>query len=93
MPDAGCRILVSGLRCYFNVPWVYLLVEFLHYNKKEKHSLKRPVIETVLFLVIYILVYIFTGYKTDVIVDAVFVGLLFIGFVVIKRIRNKSVEE
>ena len=76
-----------------NVPWAYLLVEFLHYNKKEKHSLKRPVIETIVFLVIYVLVYIFTEYKTDVIVDAVFVGLLFIGFVVIKRIRNKSVEE
>ena len=71
-----------------NIPWAYLLVEFLHYNKKEKHSLKRPVIETVLFLAIYVLVYIFTEYKTDVIVDAVFVGVLFVGFVVVKHIKK-----
>ena len=76
-----------------NVPWVYLLVEFLHYNKKENQSLKRPAIEAIAFLLIYVLVYIFTDYKTDVIFDAVFVGLLFVGFVVIKRIRKKSVEE
>ena len=71
-----------------NVPWAYLLVEFLHYNKKEKLLLKRPVIETIVFLVIYVLVYIFTEYKTDVIVDGVLVGLLFVGFVVIKNIRK-----
>ncbi len=76
-----------------NVPWAYLLVEFLHYNKKEKYSLKRPVIETIVFLAIYVFVYIFTDYKTDVIVDAIFVGLLFVGFVVVKRIRKKSVGE
>ena len=73
-----------------NVPWVYLLVEFLHYNKKEKQSLKRPIIETVLSLAIYVFVYIFTDYKTDVIVDVVFVGLLFIGFVVIKMVRKQK---
>ena len=72
-----------------NFPWVYLLVEFLHYNKKEKYSLKRPVIETIVFLAIYVFVYIFTDYKTDVIFDAVFVGVLFIGFVVVKKIKNK----
>ncbi len=71
-----------------NVPWVYLLVEFLRNNKKENQSLKRPIIETVLTLAIYILVYIFTDYRTDVIFDTVFVGLLFIGFVVVKRIRK-----
>lgn len=71
-----------------NVPWVYLLVEFLHYNKKEKHSLKRPVIETVLFLAIYVLVCIFTEYKTDVIVDAVLVVVLLVGFVVVKHIKK-----
>ena len=60
----------------------------LHYNKKEKLLLKRPVIETIVFLVIYVLVYIFTEYKTDVIVDGVLVGLLFVGFVVIKNIRK-----
>ena len=76
-----------------NFPWVYLLVEFLHYNKKEKQSLKRPIIETVLSLAIYVFVYIFTDYKTDVIFDTVFVGLLLIGFVVVKRIRKKPVEE
>ena len=71
-----------------NIPWAYLLVEFLHYNKKEMHSLKRPVIETVLFLAIYVLVYIFTGYKTDVIVDAVLVVVLLVGFVVVKHIKK-----
>ncbi len=71
-----------------NVPWVYLLVEFLHYNKKENQSLKRPVIEAIVFLAIYVLVYIFTDYKTDVVFDSVFVGLLFVGFVVVKKIRK-----
>ena len=71
-----------------NVPWVYLLVEFLHYNKKENQSLKRPLIETIVFLAIYVSVYIFTDYKTDVVFDAVFVGLLFVGFVVVKKIRK-----
>ncbi len=71
-----------------NFPWVYLLVEFLRSNQKEKHSLKRPIIETVVFLAIYLLVYIFTDYKTDVIVDGVFVGLLFVGFVVVKRFKT-----
>ena len=70
-----------------NVPWVYLLVEFLRSNQKEKHSLKRPVIETIVCLLIYVFVYIFTDYKNDVIVDAVFVGLLLIGFVVVKRLK------
>ena len=70
-----------------NVPWVYLLVEFLRNNKKENQSLKRPVIETIVFLLIYVFVYIFTDYKKDVIVDAVFVGLLFVGFVVVKRLK------
>ena len=73
-----------------NVPWAYLLVEFLHYNKKENQSLKRPVIETIVFLLIYVLVYIFTDYKTDVIVDAVFAGLLFIGFVVMKKLKKSK---
>ena len=71
-----------------NLPWVYLLVEFLHYNKKENQSLKRPVIETIVFLAIYVSVYIFTDYKTYVVFDAVFVGLLFVGFVVVKKIRK-----
>ncbi len=71
-----------------NVPWAYLLVEFLHYNKKEKLSLKRPAIETIIFLAIYVLVYIFTDYKTDFIFDAVLVCLLFVGFVVIKRLKK-----
>ena len=70
------------------LPWVYLLVEFLRYNKKEKHSLKRPVIEAILSLVIYILIYIFTDYKNDVIVDAVFVVVLLVGFVVVKRVKK-----
>lgn len=73
-----------------NVPWVYLLVEFLRNNKKENQSLKRPVIETIIFLAIYVLVYIFTEYKTDVIFDAVFVAVLFVGFVVVKRLRKGS---
>ena len=73
-----------------NFPWVYLLVEFLHYNKKEKYSLKRPVIETIVFLAIYVFVYIFTDYKTDVIVDAVFVGLLFVGLVVMKKLKKSK---
>ncbi len=76
-----------------NFPWVYLLVEFLHYNKKENQSLKRPVIETIFSLVIYALVYAFTDYKKDIIFDVVFVVVLFVGFVVVKRIRKKSVEE
>lgn len=71
-----------------NVPWVYLLVEFLHYYKKEKLALKRPIIETVVFLAIYGFVYIFTDYKTDIIVDAVFVGLLFVGFIVVEKLRK-----
>ena len=71
-----------------NFPWAYLLVEFLHYNKKDNQSLKRPAIEAIAFLVIYVLVYIFTEYKNDVIVDGVLVGLLFVGFVVIKNIRK-----
>lgn len=71
-----------------NFPWVYLLVEFFHYNKKENQSLKRPVIETIVFLAIYVSVYIFTDYKTDVVFDTVFVGLLFVGFVVVKKIRK-----
>ena len=73
-----------------NVPWAYLLVGFLHFNKKEKRSLKRPVIEVLIFLAIYVFVYIFTDYKTDVIVDAVFVGLLFVGFVVVNRLRKSK---
>lgn len=72
-----------------NVPWVYLLVEFLHNNRKENQSLKRPVIETVVFLLVYVLVYAFTDYKKDIIFDAVFVVVLFVGFVVVKRIKNK----
>lgn len=72
-----------------NFPWVYLLVEFLRYNKKEKQSLKRPVVETIFSLVIYVLVYIFTDYKKDIIFDAIFVVLLFVGLVVIKKIKNK----
>ena len=73
-----------------NVPWAYLLVEFLHYNKKEKLALKRPIIETIVSLAIYVFVYIFTDYKTDVIVDAAFVGLLFVGFVVVNRLRKSK---
>lgn len=71
-----------------NLPWVYLLVEFLRYNKEEKQSLKRPIIEAILSLAIYILVYIFTDYKKDIIFDAVFVGLLFVGLVVVKHIKK-----
>ena len=70
-----------------NVPWVYLLVEFLRNNKKENQSLKRPVIEVIIFLAIYILVYIFTDYKNDVIFDGALVVLLFVGFVVVKKIE------
>ena len=73
-----------------NVPWAYLLVEFLHYNKKEKLALKRTIIETIVSLAIYVFVYIFTDYKTDVIVDAAFVGLLFVGFVVVNRLRKSK---
>lgn len=71
-----------------NLPWVYLLVEFLRYNKEEKQSLKRPIIEAILSLAIYILVYIFTDYKKDIIFDAIFVGLLFVGLVVVKHIKK-----
>ena len=73
-----------------NVPWVFLLVEFLHYNKKENQSLKRPIFEAILSLAIYILVYIFTDYKKDIIFDAVFVVVLLVGFVVVKRVRKSK---
>lgn len=72
-----------------NVPWVYLLVEFLRYDKKDSQSLKRPVIEAVLSIAIYILVYIFTDYKKDIIFDVVFVVVLFVGFVVVKRVKKR----
>ena len=39
-------------------------------------------------IVIYILIYIFTDYKNDVIVDAVFVVVLLVGFVVVKRVKK-----
>lgn len=71
-----------------NVPWVYLLVEFLRYNKKEYQSLKRPTIGTIFSLVIYVLVYAFTDYKKDIIFDVVFVVVLFVGFVVVKRLKK-----
>lgn len=75
------------------IPWIYLAVEVLWLNKNNKHSVKRVAIESVICLIIYLLVYIFTDFKTNAIVSSVFVLLILLSYTVIKRFKKKSKEE